>query len=71
MSIVIAKGAVKFGSIKAMARSVAAKSGEPESRVYIRLWKRLKAGKVPSKAYHAKPRVYVRKASQPEMSVTA
>lgn len=60
MSKVVAKGAVKFKSIRAMARSVAAKTGEPMERVYIRLYKRLDAGKPASEAYHAKPRKYVR-----------
>lgn len=61
MSKVVSKGAVKFHSIMDMARSIAAKSGEPLDRVYIRCYMRLKSGKPASKAYHAKPRKYVRR----------
>lgn len=61
MSIVIAKGAVKFKSLRAMARSLSTKTGEPEDRVYIRMYMRLRKGKPASKAYHEKPRKYVRR----------
>ena len=61
MSIVVKKGAVKFNSIRDMARSIAAKTGEPVDRVYIRLWKRLEAGKPASSAYAAKTRKYERR----------
>lgn len=63
MSIVVNKGAVKFQSIRAMARSIAEKTQEPEDRVYIRLWKRLNHGKSASTAYHLKPRHYNRKSN--------
>lgn len=68
MSKVVTKGAVKFNSIMDMARSIAAKSGEPLDRVYIRLWKRLEAGKVASKAYHTKPRKYVRRVVEEQVN---
>ena len=58
----VQKGAVKFNSIMDMAKSHAAKSGEPVQRVYIRLWKRMKHGMNASKAFHNKPRKYTRKA---------
>lgn len=58
--VAIQKGAVKFNSIRAMARTLAAKTGEPESRVYIRLWKRMNAGKNASVAFHAPTRTYNR-----------
>ncbi len=59
MSIQVNKGAVKFKSIAAMARSVAAKTGEPVSRVYIRVWKRInELGMSASEAYHNEARSY-------------
>lgn len=64
----VQKGAVKFESIKAMAASLAAKTGEPEGRVYIRLYMRMRAGKNASKAFHQVKRKYNRKVSQVEIN---
>lgn len=59
MSVQVNKGAVKFKSIRAMARSVAAITGEPVSRVYIRVWKRInELGFTVSEAYHMEARKY-------------
>ncbi len=59
MSIQVNKGAVKFKSIAAMARSVASKTGESHSRVYIRIWKRInELGMSVSEAYHNEARSY-------------
>lgn len=64
MSVSVNKGAVKFKSIAAMARSVAKTTGEPYNRVYIRCWKRInELGMTASEAYHNEPRVYVKKAA--------
>lgn len=49
-------GAVKYPSIKAAAAAVAAKTGEPVNRVYIRMWKRMEKG---NKVW-SKPRKYVK-----------
>ena len=61
MSVQVQKGAVKFESIKAMAVSLAAKTGEPMERVYIRLYMRMRSGKNASKAFHQVKRKYNRK----------
>lgn len=59
MSIQVNKGAVKFKSIAAMARSVAKHTGEPVSRVYIRMWKRINELDMSvSEAYHNEARKY-------------
>lgn len=58
MSVQVTKGAVKFNSIRAMAETLAAKTGEPVNRVYIRLYMRMRAGKNASKAFHAPKRKY-------------
>lgn len=63
MSIQVNKGAVKFHSIKDMAVALAAKTNEPVSRCYIRIYKRMEAGMTASQAFHAKPRKYVKKGS--------
>lgn len=57
----VQKGAIKFNSIRDMAKVLSAKTGEPEARVYIRLYMRMRANKSASQAFHAKPRKYVRK----------
>lgn len=63
MSIAISLGTKKksFNSIMEAAKVAAASSGEPVQRVYIRLWKRLNAGKKPVTALKQKPRKYVRR----------
>lgn len=61
--VTIQKGAVKFNSIRAMARTLAAKTGEPEARCYMRLYMRLRMGKNASKAFHAPARSYTMKAA--------
>lgn len=59
MSIEVQKGAVKFKSIAAMARSVAKHTNEPVNRVYIRVWKRInELGMSISEAYHKEIRQY-------------
>jgi hypothetical protein len=59
MSVQVAKGAVQFKSIMAMARSIAKQTQEPVSRVYIRTWKRInEAGMTISEAYHTEKRKY-------------
>lgn len=59
MSVQVNKGAVKFKSIAAMARSLASKTNEPVSRVYIRVWKRInELGMSVSEAYHTEARSY-------------
>lgn len=59
MSIQVNKGAVKFKSIAAMSRSIAAKTGEPKGRVYIRVWKRInELGMSVSEAYCIEKRKY-------------
>lgn len=42
--VVVQYGAVKYPSIKAAAAAVAAKTGEPVSRAYMRLYMRKRAG---------------------------
>lgn len=71
MSHVVQKGAVKFNSIMDMARSLAAKTNEPVSRAYIRIYKRMKAEKSASVAFHQKPRQYVRKVQEQVQSQAA
>lgn len=56
MSVQVNYGAVTYPSIKAAAIAVAKQSGEPVSRVYIRMWKRMEKG---NKVW-SKPRKYVR-----------
>lgn len=56
--VTISKGAVKFKSIRAMARSIAAKTNEPENKVYMRLYMRLRMGTNVSQAYHKPARPY-------------
>lgn len=70
MSVKISLGTKKksFNSIMEAAKLQAAASGEPVSRVYIRLWKRLNAGKKVATAISKAPRVYVRKEA-PEQRV--
>lgn len=51
-------GAIKFNSIRDMAKSVAAKTGEPENRVYMRLYMRMRAGAKPGTAFQKKARKY-------------
>ena len=63
MSVQVKKGAVKFNSIKAMAVALAAKTGEPVERVYIRLYQRMRAGMNASKAFHVPARKYSVQAS--------
>lgn len=58
MSNPVNKGAVKFKSIRAMARSLAAKTGENEDKVYIRLYMRLRMGQNASQAFHKPAREY-------------
>lgn len=59
MSVQVAKGAVQFKSIMAMARSLANQTQEPVGRTYIRLWKRInEAGMTISEAYHTEKRKY-------------
>lgn len=58
MSVQVQKGAVKYHSIRDMAVSLAAKTGEPVDRVYIRLYMRMRAGKNASKAFHTPKRKY-------------
>lgn len=63
-TISVNKGAVKFKSIAAMARSKAKETGEPYNRVYIRIWKRLNEGNKSGQTAYAKhTRVYVKKAA--------
>lgn len=50
-----------FNSIMEAAKVVASQTGEPVQRVYIRMWKRLNAGKKPVTAMKQAPRKYVRK----------
>lgn len=57
MSVQVNYGAVTYPSIKAAAIAVAKQSGEPVSRVYIRLYKRMENG---NKLW-SKPRAYNRK----------
>ncbi len=63
MSVKISLGTKKksFNSIMEAAKLVAAQTGEPESRVYIRFWKRINAGKKVASALKSPPRQYVRK----------
>lgn len=58
MSVAINYGAVKFTSIKAAAVAMAAKTGEPVGRVYIRLYMRKRNQSV--KPLWSKPRKYVK-----------
>lgn len=46
------------------AKVVAAQTGEPTSRVYIRVWKRLHSGKSVRQAVVTAPRKYVRQVEQ-------
>lgn len=51
-------GAIKFNSIRAMAVKLAAKTGEPVSRCYMRLYMRMRAGKKAGTAFQKKARKY-------------
>lgn len=51
-------GAVKFTSIRAMAQTLSAKTGEPEQRVYMRLYMRMRAGKKAGTAFQKPKRKY-------------
>lgn len=57
----VQKGAVKFESIKAMAVSLAAKTGEDVNKVYIRLYMRMRSGKNASQSFHKPTRKYLKK----------
>ena len=72
MSKAISLGTKKksFKSIMEAAKVVAASSGEPVSRVYIRMWKRLHSGQKVCSAMKQAPRKYVRR-EQVEQQVTA
>lgn len=59
--VAVKKGAVKFNSIRKMAETLAAKTGEPVNRVYMRLYMRMRAGKNASVAFHKPKRKYVMK----------
>lgn len=50
-----------FKSIMEAAKLVAAQTGEPVQRVYIRLWKRLHSGKPVRQAVTKAPRPYMKK----------
>ena len=70
MSVKISLGKKKksFNSIMEAAKLIAAQTGEPVSRVYIRSWKRLNSGKTVASAMKQPPRQYVRKmVEQPQM----
>lgn len=68
MSVSIKYGAVKFKSIRAAAESIAAKTGEPVNRVYIRLYMRKRNGA--KKPLWSKPRKYNRKPKAPLLLLT-
>ena len=70
MSVKISLGKKKksFNSIMEAAKLIAAQTGEPVSRVYIRIYMRMRAGKPVGSALQRKPRQYVRKmVEQPQM----
>lgn len=60
MSVKISLGTKKksFKSIMEAAQLVASQTGEPVQRVYIRLWKRLNAGKKVASAIKTPARPY-------------
>lgn len=62
MSIKFTTGSKKkvFKSLKEAARKVAEKTGEPENRVYIRMYMRLRSGKSAVVAMNKAPRQYNR-----------
>ena len=63
MSKAISLGSKKksFNSIMEAAKVVAASTGEPLSRCYIRLYMRMRSGKKPVTAMKQAPRKYVRR----------
>lgn len=71
MSVAIQYGAVKYKSIRAAAEAIAAKSGEPVGRVYIRLYMRKRMG---TAKLWSKPRKYTRRVKlvnyNPQMLLT-
>lgn len=60
MSVQVSTGNKKksYPSIKAAAAVVAASTGEPVERVYIRLYMRMRAGEKPATAMKRKARKY-------------
>lgn len=61
--VMVQSGAVKFKSVRKAAEAVAAKTGEPVQRVYMRLYMRLRAGVASGTAVQKKARKYTLKAA--------
>jgi len=59
--ISLGKKKKSFNSIMEAAKVVAAQTGEPLDRVYIRLYMRMRSGKKPVTAMNKAPRKYVRR----------
>lgn len=74
MSIKFTTGTKKkvFNSLKEAARKVAEKTGEPENRVYMRMYMRRRAGKPAATVMYKPARQYtIRQMEVTQMEVTA
>jgi len=68
-AISLGKKKKSFNSIMEAAKVQATTSGEPVQRVYIRLWKRINAGKTVASALKSPPRQYVRQSVEQQVRV--
>lgn len=56
--VIVQMGAIKFNSIRDMAKSVASKTGEDVNKVYMRIYMRMRAGQKAGTAFQKKARKY-------------
>lgn len=66
MSVKLSLGTKKksYTSIREAAKVVAANTGEPVERIYMRMYMRMRAGMKPVTAMHKAPRKYVRQQNE-------